>query len=160
MILRCIFCYCANLLRNESASPWLVAFWWIVCQIFPTSIVKNPGQKDKGRRFHPFLGTWKLWTTIFGTGMSFILAMSVQWQSKYYVVVFFWVPSLKLTVCPWKSPSFLVNTIKMVDVPASYVSDLEGWQFEKNESSVYTQDVPFRERLRQKNTWQVSRLAS
>ena len=32
------------------------------------------------------------------------------------------IPSLKLTVRPWKSPSFLVNTIKMVDFPASYVS--------------------------------------
>ncbi len=26
-------------------------------------------------------------------------------------------PSLKLTVCPWKSPSFLVNIIKMLDFP-------------------------------------------
>ena len=36
------------------------------------------------------------------------------------------IPSLKLTACPWKSPSFLVNTIKMVDFPASYVSFREG----------------------------------
>ena len=35
-------------------------------------------------------------------------------------------PSLKLTARPWKSPSFLVNTIKMVDFPASYVSFREG----------------------------------
>ena len=33
-----------------------------------------------------------------------------------------WLPSLKITVRPWKSPSFPVNTIKMVDFPASYVS--------------------------------------
>ena len=36
------------------------------------------------------------------------------------------VPSGKLTARPWKSPSFLVNTIKMVDFPASYVSFREG----------------------------------
>ena len=30
-----------------------------------------------------------------------------------------YIPSLKLIARPWKSPSFLVNTIKMVDFPAS-----------------------------------------
>ena len=37
-----------------------------------------------------------------------------------------WLPSLKLTVCPWKSPCFLVNTIKMVDFPWRTVSFREG----------------------------------
>ncbi len=39
-------------------------------------------------------------------------------------------PSLKLTACPWKSPSFLVNAINMVDFLASYVSFREGaWKW-------------------------------
>ena len=32
------------------------------------------------------------------------------------------VPSLKLTACPWKSPWFLVNTIRMLDFPWRFVS--------------------------------------
>ena len=41
----------------------------------------------------------------------------------------FYAPSLKLTVRPWKSPSFLVNTIKMVDFPWRTVSLQEGTFF-------------------------------
>ena len=42
------------------------------------------------------------------------------WSSM--LVFFGGVPSGKLTARPWKSASFLVNTINMVDFPASYVS--------------------------------------
>ena len=57
----------------------------------------------------------------FGWGFSF---KEVSPASKYGVP--FWLPSLKLTVRPWKSSSFLVNTIKMVDFHGRTVSFREG----------------------------------
>ena len=57
------------------------------------------------------LTTWKDWTSWF----------FYRWENQQI-----YLPSGKLTVRPWKSPSFLVNTIKTVDFPWRFVSLQEG----------------------------------
>ncbi len=52
--------------------------------------------------------------------------LAFEKRSDHTKRISFHLPSLKLTARPWKSPCFLVNTIKMVDFPASYVSLQEG----------------------------------
>ena len=69
-------------------------------------------QKREGAKV-PFLARFQVWR------FSCFCLIFIHFPKKK-------LPSLKLTVRPWNPPCFLVNTIKMVDFPASYVSFREG----------------------------------